>query len=133
MLSWLASIGIGSIIRQLASAYEAKQNAITDQEKIAADERIKSLEARLEAKRAVQVAEAGSRINAFMRAFIAFGPAIYLFKLFAIDKVICPPLGLACRTDPVTPEQWEVVMAVVGFYFLFEATTTVARIIKRKA
>ena len=71
------------------------------------------------AKRDIQVAEA-SPINALMRALIAIGPAIYLFKIFAIDKVLCPAFGGACRTDDITDQQWTVVSAVVGFYFLYD-------------
>jgi hypothetical protein len=126
--AWLAKIGIGTIATKLAAAYEAKQNAETRQEEIAANERIKALEAR----RDVMVAEGHMPINAAFRAFIAFGPALYLFKIFVLDKVVCPPLGLACRTDPLTPELWTVVTAVIGFYFLAEGAAMTARIVKRK-
>ena len=127
ILAWLAKIGIGGILGQLAQAYKAKQQAQTDQAKIAADERI----ANLNAIRDVQVAEAGSPINAIIRAFIAIGPAGYLFKIFAIDKLICPVFGGACATDQLSPELWNVMWIVLGFYFLHSAITTTARIIKR--
>lgn len=127
IFAWLAKIGIGTIATKIAAAYEAKQKAKTDQAKVAADERIKTLEAR----RDVMVAEGHSPWNAGMRAFIAVGPALYLFKIFVIDKVVCPPLGLACRTDPLSPELWQVVTAVIGFYFLVEGGIAVTRIVKR--
>lgn len=109
-----------TIVLRLIGAYGEKNAA-------AANVEIQSRQAKAD----VQRAESGSRINAFMRAFIAIGPALYLFKIFAIDKVICPPLGLACRTDPLSPELWQVVTAVVGFYFLYEGAIGVTRILKR--
>jgi hypothetical protein len=123
ILGFLAKIGIGSIATKIADAYTAKQNATTDQAKIAAGERIKTLEAR----RDVMVAEGGSWLNPAMRAYIAFGPATYLFKIFIIDKV----LGMG-RTDPLSAELWQVVIYVLGFYFLVEGATTITRIAKRK-
>lgn len=113
--------GAFTLAGRLAGAYEAKAKATTDREKIAADVKIK----RLEAIQAVQVAEAGNRVNTIMRAALALGPTLYLLKIFVWDKV----LGLG-RTDPLTPELWSIVTAVVGFYFLYEAGTTIARIIK---
>lgn len=121
----------GGIGQSIADAYKAKQTAKTDQERIAADERID----RLQSIRDVQVAESGSRLNAIMRAFIALGPALYLFKIFVIDKIACPVLGLpavACRTDPLDANLWGVVTAIVGFYFLYEGGIGIARIVKRK-
>jgi hypothetical protein len=122
-MSILAAItGVFTIAGRLASAYEAKQKAATDRERIAADVRIK----RLEAIANIQAAEGGSRINAFMRAALAAGPTVYLLKIFVWDKV----LGLGA-TDALSPELWNVVTAVVGFYFLYEASTSLARILKR--
>jgi hypothetical protein len=47
MLAWLASLGIGSIAKQLISAYAQKADAKTEQERIAAQERVDSLNALL--------------------------------------------------------------------------------------
>jgi hypothetical protein len=130
MLSFLASLGIGTIIRQLASAYEAKQKAATDVERIAAEERIKTLEAKLEAKRAVLVAEGGlTRINAYVRAVIGLEVAFLLGKILVWDKALGQWTG--GKTDALDPNLWQVVMAVIGFYFLYEAATAVTRIIRK--
>jgi hypothetical protein len=102
---------ISKIAGRIADYKIASQNAKTDQERIAADERVKALEAR----RDVIVAEAGSRVNAFMRAAIAFGPTVYLLKIFVWDKVL--KLGV---TDNLSDDLWKVVVAVVGFYFLYD-------------
>ncbi len=90
----------------IRAGYEAKQRATTDKEKIAADERIRALEAR----RDVLVAEGSSRINAIMRAGYGIPPMIYLGKLYVWDKV----LGWGV-TDPLSPELWNVLWTVVGF------------------
>jgi hypothetical protein len=122
----------GGIGQALADAYKSKQDATTAQERTAAQERIE----RLNSIRDVQVAEAGSRVNAVFRAFIALGPALYLFKIFVVDKIVCPIAGLTtpgiCRTDQLSPELWGVVTAVIGFYFLYEGGIGIARIIKRR-
>lgn len=114
----------GGVVQSLADAFKAKEAAKTDQARIAADERI----AKLQNIRDVQVAEAGSRINAIMRAAIAVGPTLYLLKIFVVDKLLCS----TCSTDPLSPELWQVVTYVLGFYFLAETATGVTRIIKRK-
>lgn len=122
ILGFLAKIGIGTIATKIAAAYEAKQTAQTDQAKIAADQRIRTLEAR----RDVMIAEGHFPINAAIRALIAVGPALYLSRIFIIDKVF----GLGA-TDNLSPELWNVVTYVLGFYFLVEGAATVTRIIRR--
>lgn len=109
IFGFLAKIGIGSIADRIASAYEAKQKATTDREKVAADERIKTLEAR----RDVLVAESGSRINSLIRILFALPPAVYLAKIFVYDKV----LGWGV-TDPLSDELEQILWVVIGFFFL---------------
>lgn len=103
---------ISKIAGKIADARIAATNATTDREKIAADERVKGLEARM----TVMVAEGGSRINAFTRAALAFPVAILLWKVFVWDKSLGQWTG--GRTDALSPELWHVVMVVVGFYFV---------------
>ena len=119
---FLLKIGIGSIANKLAAAYEAKQRAQTDQERIAADERIKALEAR----RDVLVAESGDRVNRLVRALLALPVVILLWKVFVWDKVL--GAWTQGRTDALSAELWQVVSIVVGFYFVTDAAT---RIFKR--
>lgn len=116
---------INSITNAIANAQIAKVNATTDQDRIAAQATVDTLTAR----RDVMVAEAGtSKINGVMRFFIAVGPAFVLTKIFIWDKA----LGdyTSGHTDPLDPNLWSVITAVVGFYFLYDASTTIARIIK---
>jgi hypothetical protein len=116
---------LNGITNAIANERIAALNAKTDQERVAAQERANTLQAR----RDVMVAEsAHSSINAWIRAMIALGPSIYLLKIFLWDKVLQSVTGGS--TDPLDPNLWVVVQTVLGFYFLFEASTGVARIFK---
>lgn len=114
---------IGSIVSQLANAYAARAKAQTDEARIAADVRIKTLEA----KRDVMVSESGNGINQIVRLLFALPVAIYYAKLFVYDKVLA--LG---STDALSPELTNIAFTVIGFYFLTEGATSVARIIRRR-
>lgn len=109
---------LSRITGKIADAYAEKQKAQTDQEKIAADERVKTLEAR----RAVLVAESGTKLNGFIRAGFALPFVIYNAKLVIWDKV----LGLGV-TDPLSAELFQVELACIGFYFLYDITARLKR------
>lgn len=129
---------INGITNAISNERIRKIDATTDQQRIQADERIKSLEA----KRSVLVAEAGvSKINAVMRATIGASVAIVVAKLLVWDKVVgsfsgcAGPMGsaLECqtfRTDLLDTNQWGIITAAIGFYFLYEGAVNVTRIIK---
>jgi hypothetical protein len=112
---------ISRIAGKIADAKTAQANAQTDREKIAADERVKALEAR----KSVMMAEAGGRVNQFMRAAMALGPMLYLNKIFIWDKVLGGLTG--GRTDPIDANLWNVIIAVVGFYFLYDIAARLRR------
>lgn len=116
---------INGITGAISNEKIALINAKTAQEQIEIGERIAALQSR----RDLMIAEsAHSNINAYIRAGIAIGPMTFLLKVFLWDKV----LGAltAGRTDALDANLWNVIMAVVGFYFLYEGATTVARIVK---
>lgn len=124
MLSFLANLGIGSVVKQLAAAYEAKQRAATDGERIAADLEISTLEA----KRDILLAEAGSGgPTAWIRPLLALPFVIYLWKLVVWDKVLA--MGV---TDALSPELTEIMMLIIGAYFVGRSAEKVARIVKRR-
>lgn len=117
---------ISKIAKAIADAKIAATKAETDQEKIHAQERVDTLQAR----QAVLIAESGSRLNPFMRAMIAFGPAVYLTKIFVFDKVIGSFAGYTkniFQTDPLDDNLWKVVVAVIGFYFLYDMASRLKR------
>jgi hypothetical protein len=126
--------GMGGVIRDVTARITdlkiAQVNAGTEQEKAKIQAQIDEAHDR----RAVLVAEAGSRINAMMRAAIAFGPALYVLKYYAWDKVLGSLVGCAGRTAPGTCQTFitdglndqmtTVLTAVIAFYFLYDAVAT---------
>lgn len=106
-------IGLGNsltgIADKIADAYKAREAAKTDREKLAIDERIKTLEL----QRDVLVSEQGSRLTNWVRPAFAFPFVVYLWKLILWDKV----LGLGA-TDPLSDQLSEILMIVIGAFFL---------------
>jgi hypothetical protein len=102
-------------------------------EQTKSDEKLKQIDAEILAlhdKKDVLVAEAGSRVNAIFRVILALPAFFILWKLMVHDKVIGSIVGCsgpAARglegcgkylTDPLDTNQWWVIGAVIGFYFL---------------
>jgi hypothetical protein len=112
-------------------------NATTEQEKIAAQERVSTLQAR----RDVLIAEAGvSKANLIVRAIFAVPIIVVIWKLLVWDKVVGSLVGCSSAprgtcgiftTDPFDDNQWKIIMIVIGFYFLYEGAIGVTRIAKR--
>lgn len=121
LIRWFTGGGLKGIVDELGDAYQARLQATTDQEKLVADQRIAQIQARAE----VQKAEAGSPINAIMRAIIASSVAIFLFKVLVWDKALGQWTGGS--TDALDPNLWNVVMIVLGFYFLYETVDRLRR------
>lgn len=122
ILGWVTGLAgpISQITNKILDLQKQRLDAESNLQKAKIDQEIELAHDR----RDVLVAEAGSRINAYMRFLIALGPGLYLFKIFAYDKVLGSLLG--CRevscptfvTDPLDNNLWMVATAVVGFYFL---------------
>lgn len=130
---------IDNITNAISNERLKKVQATTDQERIRSEERINSLQA----KRDVLVAEAGSsKINAVLRGSIGLSASVIIAKLLVWDKVVgsiyhCAGRAgqntMGCetfRTDPLDGNQWAILTAVVGFYFLYEGAINVTRIAK---
>jgi hypothetical protein len=114
--------GITSAITNEKIHLASSQN---ESDRIASQERIVALQA----KRDVMLAESGaSRINAIIRACIGGSVAFVLAKIFVWDKALGDYTG--GHTDPLDPNLWSVVMATIGFYFLYEGAVNATRIIK---
>lgn len=116
---------VNGITTAISNAQIAKINATTEQDKIAAQATVDTLQAR----RDVMIAESGgSKLNVIIRSCIGAPVAFLLCKVFVYDKAL--GAWTSGRTDALDPNLWNVVMAVIGFYFLYDASTTVARIVK---
>ena len=102
---------VGRIGEKIIDAKVELAKAETDQERIAAGERV----SRLEAQRDVLVAEQGSWFTRGPRALMGWAAAIYVAKLLVWDKVLA--FGV---TDAVTGDLREWMLVIIGGYFLTE-------------
>lgn len=109
---------INGITNAIANAKIAAITATTDQQRIAAQEQIATLEAR----RDVLISESHSPWNGLMRFLIALGPMVILNKILVWDKAFGDYTG--GHTDALDANLWWVVTAVVGFYFVAEIART---------
>lgn len=119
---------LASLASKIIDLQTAKEQAKTDRERMAYDQQIEEARDR----RAVLIAEAGSRVNALIRGVIASFGAILIAKLWVYDKVIgafagcagqAGQLVLECqtfRTDPLGTEQWYLLGAIFAFYFGYD-------------
>lgn len=117
---------ISNVSKAIADARIAAINARTQEEKIAAEERVKTLEAR----RDTMIAEASSsKANVYVRTFIALPVGILFWKIFVYDKALGQWTG--GTTDRLSPELWQVISIVIGFYFLYEGAVGITKILRR--
>ena len=110
MWSFLSGLmGLKGIAEKIADAYAERQKALTDRERIVADERIKMLEM----QRDVLVSEQGSRLTRWVRPAFALPFVVYVHKLVIWDKV----LGFG-STDALSPELAQTMAIIIGAYFV---------------
>lgn len=129
---------INSITAAISNEKIAAITAKTQEEQIAANERVNALTQR----RDVLIAEAGSgsRINLIVRAGFAVVIWCVIAKLYLWDKVIGSFVGCSqappgtCgifTTDPLDENAWKIIGMVLAFYFVSEVTLGVTRIIRK--
>ena len=119
LLLGLVTGPLSSISKDLKEAYQSKLNAANDAERIAADERITLLEAR---KTSILAAQSDP-IERWVRIGFTLPFIAYINKLVLWDKVFS--LG---TTDPLSPQLSNILMIVLGGYFI---DTTVRRIARK--
>lgn len=101
---------IDNITNAIANEKIAGLQATTQEAKIASDERVSALNSQM------QVLLADSKVSSldiWMRSIIASGPAFILCKIFFYDET-----GFGETTIPIDSPLWNVIMVVLGFYFL---------------
>ncbi|MGJ8531544.1 MAG: hypothetical protein ACSHYC_05125 [Alphaproteobacteria bacterium] len=108
-MAWVAGGALDRLGHHLRDAYLAKKQAESDEQKLVADLRIRQLEA----QQKLLIAEQGRALTRWIRPAIAFPFIAYLWKVVLWDKV----LGLG-STDPLSTELGEIMMVMVGAYFL---------------
>lgn len=130
VLGFLSGLGplIGHVTDDITNLKMKRIQTESDEEKKVIDAQIDEAHAR----QSVLVAEAWNRVNAMMRAAIAFGPMTYILKYFFFDKVIGSFFGHACfknecsifNTDSISADMWKIVVAVIAFYFVYDMAAT---------
>lgn len=113
ILGWITGLPLSKISDDIARVQIAKQNAATDKDRLDHEEREKALLA----QQAVMVAEAGNRINTFMRVFLGLPAGLIIWQYIVFDKIVAPWFG-GHATDDLSDQLWYYVMVVIGFYFL---------------
>lgn len=98
-----------SITKELIDWQVKKQDAKTEQERIAADERIKALEAR----RDVILQAQKDPYERWIRILWAIPMLLYTWKLVVWDKIL--EWG---ATDNLSPELWNIFMIILAGYFV---------------
>lgn len=111
MIGWIIGLinPLGRIADKLAAAYVERSNAQTDQQRIAADVRIKALEAR----RDVILKAQSDPFERWVRIGFALPFVLYIWKLVVMDKL----LGWGA-TDNLSDDLWAILYIVLGGYFV---------------
>lgn len=111
---------IDNITNAIANEKIAALNATTQQAQIEAQEKVNTLQA----QRDVLIADAShSSVDLWIRAGFCLGPLFILNKIYIYDKIWD-------GTTILSPELWNVIMAEIGFYFLYSGAVTVSKILK---
>lgn len=121
ILSFLG-IGLTAISKELTQARHDKLNAKTEQERIAADERISTLES----KRDIILKAQSDKYERWVRIGFSIPFVLYIWKLVLWDKVVMSSWSTGV-TDDLTYNQWTVFLIVLGGYFIH---SIVNRVIK---
>lgn len=101
---------VTSVSNAIANEKIAGLNATTQQAQIASTERVASLEAQRDAL----IAESNKSMwPIWIQSALASGPTFILGKIFFYDET-----GFGTTTIPIDSPLWNVIMVVVGFYFL---------------
>jgi hypothetical protein len=117
---------INGITNAISNEKIAAITAKTDVDRIQSQERV----LQLQSQRDVLIADASvSKLDLYIRSLIAIGPAFYLLKIFLWDKVLAS--WTSGTTDPIDPNLWNVVMIILGFYFVSATSTTIANMFTR--
>ena len=119
--------GLPAIVKALGQAKHDALNATTEQERIAAQERVKSLEIQRDAL----AKEKESPWSTVARLAILSPFVIWLWSSVAYDKVLCNwwfggdvP---RCSTPQLSDWQYSLFLIAVGFYFVTSVTKAIKR------
>lgn len=116
-MKWLLQLFGGGIAEQIRGALQDRLEAQNDAARIAADERLAYLQAKLASQ------QIGGRWITFIQVGFALPFVLYNAKLIIWDKM----LGMGI-TDPLSPPLYDLQTTIIGFFFV---TSTVRAVIRR--
>jgi len=116
-VKWLLELFGGGIAEQIRGALQDRLNAQNDAARIAADERLAFLQARLASQ------QMGGRWITFIQIGFALPFVLYNAKLIVWDKMF--GMGI---TDPLSPALYDLQTTIISFFFV---TSTVRAVIRR--
>lgn len=119
IFSWLGSFLSGPVVNAIAKGWAAHEAAVNTGAQIEATREVQlaRVTAQIdEASKQLLVAEQGHWYTAIMRPLIATPIAAFIWKVVIWDTVL--KLG---HTDPLTPEMYGVMNAVIVSYFGYAA------------
>lgn len=108
---------VNGITTAIANEKIAALNATTDQERIASQERVTTLQAQRDV---LIAASQRSSLDIWIRLAYSLGPIYILNKMYIYDKTV----------DSITimsPELWNVIYITIGFYFLHSTASLFRR------
>lgn len=118
LVSWFIGGGVSSITDSIRVMRKDALEANNAEKRIELEREAEVLENR----RSVLVAEAKGNWNVIFRFVLAAPFAIFMWKVIVWDKV----LGRGV-TDNLSPELWNLMMVVYGFYFVYETAALFKR------
>ena len=118
VLSWVTGGGISSITGAIRDMRKDALDAGNTERRIELEKTV----AVMESRKAVLVAEAKGNWNVFFRILLAFPFAVFVWKVIIYDKVLARG-----ATDNLSPELWNLMMVVYGFYFVYETAALFKR------
>lgn len=131
-MKWLSDLLLGGIIEKftgpLLSAYQAKLSAETDQQKLAADEAIRGIEA----ARDIAVAEAADRWSATRlgRLLIVIPFGLWWAAIYMV-QILNPWFGLGLVVIDVPPRINDMALVLIPAIVIGDAGALLARRLKR--
>jgi hypothetical protein len=131
-MKWLTDLLLGGIVEKftapLLAAYQAKLTAETDQQKLAADEAIKSIES----ARDIAVAEAADRWSATRlgRLLIVIPFGLWWAAIYMV-QILNPWLGLSLVVIDVPPRINDMALVLIPAIVIGDAGALLARTLKR--
>lgn len=118
--TWLLGGGVSAITESIRDIRKDALDAKNTSERI----ELEGVVATLENRRAVLVAEAKSNWNVVFRVFLAMPFALFVWKAIVFDKLLKWGDG---STDDLSPDLWNLMMIVYGFYFVYETAALFRR------